>query len=80
VTTHFLNSGKNQRRSSSPEDRREVQGESQMAIEVMANPKVVSRLEWLDARKALLDKEKDLTRKPRPAERRATQVAMGPGR
>jgi predicted dithiol-disulfide oxidoreductase (DUF899 family) len=41
--------------------------------------KIVSREEWIAARKALLTKEKESTRL-RPVERRATQAALGEGR
>ena len=43
----------------------------------MSLPEIVSHEEWLAARKALLEKEKELTRAPRRAERRAPPPADG---
>ena len=42
--------------------------------------KIVSRDQWIAARKALLAKEKELTSRPRPAKRRAPRAALGQGR
>ena len=44
------------------------------------NPRVVSRTEWLAARKELLAREKELTRCARRGERGAPPVALGQGR
>ena len=46
----------------------------------MNNPRIVSREKWLEARKALMAKEKELTRASRRIGRRAPCAAMGASR